>query len=115
MINIVLKKTRARKSIPATGMVLRSKTDVNSGSICYNKRDGNNIMIILGAQTKEYIMAKIPEVSKHGTTVTKLMHNLPLTHRRLRRIVAELVDRRFLKFLVSPRGLYYKSQGTYFS
>jgi predicted transcriptional regulator len=58
-------------------------------------------MIILGAQTKEYIMAKILEVSKHGTTMTKLMHNLPLTHRRLRRIVAELVDRRFLKFLVS--------------
>jgi predicted transcriptional regulator len=58
-------------------------------------------MIILGAQTKEYIMTKILEVSKHGTTMTKLMHNLPLTHRRLRRIVAELVNRRFLKFLVS--------------
>jgi predicted transcriptional regulator len=72
-------------------------------------------MIILGAQTKEYIMAKILEVSKHGSTTTKLMHNLPLTHRRLRRIVAELVDRRFLKFLVSQDVYITTHRGTYFS
>jgi predicted transcriptional regulator len=58
-------------------------------------------MVILEAQTKEYIMAKILEVSKHGTTKTKLMQNLPLTYRRLRRIMAELVDRKFLRFIVS--------------
>jgi predicted transcriptional regulator len=58
-------------------------------------------MIILEAQTKEYVMAKILEVSKHGTTETELMHDLPLTYRRLRRIMAELVDRRFLRFIFS--------------
>jgi predicted transcriptional regulator len=58
-------------------------------------------MIILEAQMKEYIMAKILEVSKHGTTKTKLMHNLHFTYRRLRRIMAELVDRKFLRFIVS--------------
>jgi predicted transcriptional regulator len=57
-------------------------------------------MVVLGAQTKEYMMAKILELSKHGATKTKLIHNLPLTYRRLR-IMAELVDRRFLRFIVS--------------
>ena len=58
-------------------------------------------MVVLGVQTKEYVMAKILELSKHGATKTNLIHNLPLTYRRLRRIMAELVDRRFLRFIVS--------------
>lgn len=58
-------------------------------------------MVALGAQTKDYMMAKILEVSKHGATKTKLIHNLPLTYRRLRRIMAELVDRRYMRFIVS--------------
>ena len=58
-------------------------------------------MVALEVQTKDYMMAKILEVSKHGATKTKLIHNLPLTYRRLRRIMAELVDRRYLRFIVS--------------
>lgn len=71
------------------------------GSICYNKRNSNNITVVLQAQTKEYIMAKILEISKHGATKTQLMHDLSITYRQLRRIMAELVDRRFLRFIAS--------------
>jgi predicted transcriptional regulator len=55
----------------------------------------------MGVQTKEYIMAKILEASKNGATKIRLMRDVSITYRRLRRIMAELVDRRFLKFLVS--------------
>jgi predicted transcriptional regulator len=58
-------------------------------------------LIILVAQRKEYIMAKILEVSKYGATKTKLIHELSMTYRQLRRIMAELVDRRYLRFIVS--------------
>jgi predicted transcriptional regulator len=55
----------------------------------------------MGVQTKEHIMAKILEASKNGATKIRLIHDVSITYRRLRRIMAELVDRRFLKFLVS--------------
>jgi predicted transcriptional regulator len=58
-------------------------------------------LIILVAQRKEYIMAKILEVSKYGATKAKLIHELSMTYRQLRRIMAELVDRRYLRFIVS--------------
>ena len=58
-------------------------------------------MITLIAQRKEYIMAKILEVSKYGVTKTKLIHELSMTYRQLRRIMAELVDRRYLRFIIS--------------
>lgn len=54
----------------------------------------------MGVQTKECTMAKILEASKNGATKIRLMHDVSITCRRLRRIMAELVDRRFLKFLV---------------
>ena len=46
-------------------------------------------------------MAKILEVSKYGVTKTKLIHELSMTYRQLRRIMAELVDRRYLRFIIS--------------
>jgi predicted transcriptional regulator len=57
--------------------------------------------VVRGVQTKEYIMAKILEASKHGATKTQLTHVISISYRRLRRIMAELVDRRFLRFLGS--------------
>jgi predicted transcriptional regulator len=57
--------------------------------------------VVRGVQTKEYIMAKILEASKHGATKTQLTHVISISYRRLRRIMAELVDRRFLRFLAS--------------
>jgi predicted transcriptional regulator len=46
-------------------------------------------------------MAKILEASKRGATKTQLTHVISISYRRLRRIMAELVDRRFLRFLAS--------------
>ena len=46
-------------------------------------------------------MAKILEVSEYGVTKTKLIHELSMTYRQLRRIMAELVDRRYLRFIIS--------------
>ena len=58
--------------------------------------------MVMEVETKEYVMAKILERSKHGATKTQLMHVISsISYRRLRRIMAELVDRRFLRFLVS--------------
>jgi predicted transcriptional regulator len=78
-----------------------SRIYVNLGSICYNKMDAISTIVVMEVQTKEYIMAKILDASKHGATKIQLMHDVSITYRRLRRIMAELVDRRFLKFLVS--------------
>jgi predicted transcriptional regulator len=69
--------------------------------ILFNKRNDKNIVITLVAQRKEHIMAKMLEVCKNGATKTKLIHELSMTYRRVRRIMAELVDRRFLRFIVS--------------
>ncbi|HJY15424.1 MAG TPA: winged helix-turn-helix domain-containing protein [Nitrososphaeraceae archaeon] len=68
----------------------------------------------MGVQTKEYIMAKILEVSKNGATKIRLMRDLSITDRRLRRIMAELVDRRFLKFLVSQEVYITTHRGNIF-
>jgi predicted transcriptional regulator len=46
-------------------------------------------------------IAQILEASKGEATKTVLMHDLPLTYRRMRRIIAELVDRGFLRFIIS--------------
>lgn len=58
----------------------------------------------MGAQTRESMIAKILELSKHGTTMTKLTHDLSMTHRQLRRTMAELVDREFLRFTFTNQG-----------
>jgi predicted transcriptional regulator len=47
------------------------------------------------------MMAQILEASKSGATKTMLMHDLSLTYRTMRRIMAELVDRGFLRFIIS--------------
>jgi predicted transcriptional regulator len=57
--------------------------------------------VVTGVQTKEYVMVKILEVCKHGAIKTQLTHIVSISYRRLRRIMAELVDRRFLRFLAS--------------
>jgi predicted transcriptional regulator len=57
--------------------------------------------VVTGVQTKEYVMVKILEVCKHGAMKTQLTHIVSISYRRLRRIMAELVDRRFLRFLAS--------------
>ena len=57
--------------------------------------------MVTGVQTKEYEMVKILEVCKHGATKTQLTLIVSISYRRLRRIMAELVDRRFLRFLAS--------------
>ena len=57
--------------------------------------------MVTGIQTKEYVMVKILEVCKHGAIKTQLTHIVSISYRRLRRIMAELVDRRFLRFLAS--------------
>jgi predicted transcriptional regulator len=46
-------------------------------------------------------MVKILEVCKHGATKTQLTHIISISYRRLRRIMSELVDKRFLRFLAS--------------
>ena len=71
-------------------------------------------MLILGGQMKEAIMSQILEISKHGATETKLVDNLPLTSRRLRRIVAELVDRGFLQFIGSQEAYITTHRGYIF-
>jgi predicted transcriptional regulator len=72
------------------------------------------ITTIMGVQTKESMIVKILELSKHGATMTKLTHDLSMTHRQLRRIMAELVDRGFLRFTFTNQGYITTQKGYIF-
>jgi len=58
----------------------------------------------MGDQMRESMIVKILELSKHGATMTKLTRDLSMTHRQLRRIMAELVDRGLLRFTFTNQG-----------
>ena len=66
------------------------------------------------AQTKDSVIAKILELSRHGATTTKLTHDLSMTYRQLRRIMAELVDRGFLRFTFTNQGYITTQKGYIF-
>lgn len=80
----------------------------------FNKTDSNNITTIMGAQTRESMIAKILESSKHGATMTKLEHDLSMTRRQLRRTMAELVDREFLRSTFTNQGYITTHKGYIF-
>lgn len=68
----------------------------------------------MGAQTREYVIAKILDLSKHGATMTKLTHDLSMTYRQLRRTMAELVDRGLLRFTFTNQGYITTHKGYIF-
>ncbi|MGH9982876.1 MAG: winged helix-turn-helix domain-containing protein [Nitrososphaeraceae archaeon] len=68
----------------------------------------------MGAQTREYVIAKILALSKHGATMTKLTHDLSMTYRQLRRTMAELVDRGLLRFTFTNQGYITTHKGYIF-
>jgi predicted transcriptional regulator len=79
-----------------------------------NKTDSNNIPTIMGAHTRESMIARILDLSKHGATISKLTHDLSMTHRQLRRTMAELVDRGFLRFTSTHQGYITTHKGYIF-
>lgn len=52
----------------------------------------------MGTQTRASKIAKILELFKGVTIMTKLSHDLSMSYRQLRRTMAELVDRGFFRF-----------------
>lgn len=63
---------------------------------------------------RESMIAKILELCKHGATMTKLTHDLSMTHRQLRRTMAELVDREFLRLTFTNQGYITTHKGYIF-
>ena len=51
------------------------------------------------------IVVKILELSKEGSTKAKKMNDLVISHVQLRKTLAELVDKRLLKY-IEPKQLY---------
>ncbi|MDQ5868211.1 MAG: winged helix-turn-helix domain-containing protein [Thermoproteota archaeon] len=51
------------------------------------------------------IVVKILELSKEGSTKVKKMNDLVISHVQLRKTLAELVDKRLLKY-IEPKQLY---------
>ncbi len=51
------------------------------------------------------IVVKILELSKEGSTKVKKMNDLFISHVQLRKTLAELVDKRLLKY-IEPKQLY---------
>lgn len=51
------------------------------------------------------IVVKRLELSKEGSTKVKMMNDLVISHVQLRKTLAELVDKRLLKY-IEPKQLY---------
>ena len=58
----------------------------------------------MGVHARESMVARMLDLSKHGATMTKLTDDLSMTHRQLKRTMAELVDRGFLRFTSTHQG-----------
>jgi predicted transcriptional regulator len=61
----------------------------------------NNMSLV----SREDIIVQLLELSKSGTTKAKMKSTLSVSHSQLRKILAEVVDRRFLQF-VEPHRLF---------
>ena len=55
--------------------------------------------------SREDIIVQLLKLSRNGSTKAKMNNSLSISHTQLRRILAELVDRRLLQF-VDPEQLY---------
>ena len=68
----------------------------------------------MGTQMRVSKIAEILELSKHGATMTKLTHDLSMSYRQLRRTMAELVDRGFLRYTFTNQGYITTHKGYIF-
>jgi predicted transcriptional regulator len=55
--------------------------------------------------SRENIIVQLLELSKSGATKAKMKNTLSVSHSQLRKILAEVVDKRFLQF-VEPHRLF---------
>ena len=53
----------------------------------------------MSLEIREDIIVQLLELSKNGTTKAKMKSTLFVSHSQLRKILAELVDKRFLQFV----------------
>ncbi len=56
-------------------------------------------------ESREDISVQLPELSKSGTTKSKMKSSLSISNTQLRKILAELVDKGFLQF-IEPQQQY---------
>jgi len=64
-----------------------------------------NYGIKMTFRSENDIVVKILELSKEGSTKVKMMSDLAISHVQLRKTLAELVDKRLLKY-IEPKQLY---------
>jgi predicted transcriptional regulator len=65
-------------------------------------------------QIQDPLMVKILELCKDGASKSKIVNNLAISHVRLRKSLAELVDKRFLQYIEVEEKYYTTDRGLLF-